>query len=187
MKKMIVLLLMLLFVSGCCCTSSTYTSSINSRSSITKSSNCKEYKIDEDVLNNLGITYMQVVNEYGNYTNKIYFEGNYFYYFDKANRAYYFGTDGVELPLSNSLCIGIYTNAQYLFLNMDNEISIDDLCLKYSLTLLGEPEKSVEYDDTYYSFFNLGKYRIWIQSSSPKMICRNSIVYIEKPVDTPQS
>ena len=180
MKQKLVLLLMLLFVAGCHYTSDAQTSSVNYNSSAAESSNHTEYKIDENVLYHLELTYGQIIEKHGDYSNKIYFEGNYFYYFDNANCAYYFGTDGDASPLGNSQCTGVYINAQYLFLNMGEEISIDDLSLRYSLALLGEPEKSIEYDDTYYSFFSYGKYKMWIQSSSPKMIGRNSLVYIEE-------
>ena len=178
---------MLLFVAGCHHTSDAQTSSVNYNSSAAESSNRTEYKIDENVLYYLELTYGQISEKHGDYSNKIYFEGNYFYYFDNANCAYYFGTDGEASPSGNSQCTGVYINARYLFLNMGEEVSVDDLSLKYSLTLLGKPEKSIEYDDAYYSFYGSEKYNMWIQSSSPEMIGKNSLVYIETTDGTSRS
>ena len=174
MKPFCILLCMILLLSGC-------ENKLTESTSQNSSSMAETKNINNEVLNEFGLSYHQIEEKYGTPTDTGYWRGGYFYYFKNGKGCYFFGTTNESLPTEADLCQFITLAVSDFFLDMDKEYTFEEIQSKYSFRFV-ESGESFDEMDSFESVFLFKDYEIVFVTNSPEKVMSDDWLYIHKIV-----
>ena len=139
------------------------------------------YTVNEDRLAEIGKTFAELKEQYGEVTSSLYDSGGKIYYLQNSNCAYFFGEAVGQTFDETKVCKEIiHLQAAQLFKGLTETVSDTEFAEMYGLEHLGSEQREF-YADDYMSEFRYGDYEILIHANDNYQIGPDSLIEYIRP------
>ncbi len=139
------------------------------------------YTVNEDRLAEIGRTFAELEEQYGEVTSSLYDSGGKIYYLQNSNCAYFFGEAVGQTFDETKVCKEIiHLQAAQLFNGLTETVSNTEFAEMYGLEHLWTEQKEF-YNDNYMSKFLYGEYELLIYANENYQIGPDSLIEYIRP------